>query len=570
MATKRVFVDPDNDTEIDIAKRTTVELDRGQRASVFRFMYYAYSGILTRLFPNPEPEITRNIHTSNQIMNIVHTAHNALRQDANNSGGLPDTIKGREMTVTHLGVQHTMPAAEALKIVKDSAARVQLDYVKPVDRDSRHWWGTAAPIMTFFSMNSARRNELRVGHSTFPVKKSTTGNTTTERLVQSSTYGVLPPHHVLCSGISYNPSKRASMAQSVGVITAAVSLASTTNTQFQRKWKEALNRAAGHVPFISQLSNAIAGQRASAVAGTISALADIMLVITSRHAHRATFPFCFYQTLVDSDFVIPKRTPSEDKPVEQAAKKTKPATESTPPSESSSTETAAEMEVTLPAKDLRMMDIADALDFSGKGMIWFHNAAAKFIWTFPQTESSDANMIAQINFHAIFDTFSEDLGVLETITNCNSWLRRSDLAGCFRGLGSSKKATKFYLPSFILYSKLSSASGTDYLAGSASQIVAAPVFAGIRNVQYLELLRGRLTSHGNVMPSSMSLQGIEAALQRLKAVLDQKVNSNQGRTRVGTVPWRVPEGNNFPFADGPESTTIVTASNKFFLADNIQ
>ena len=58
------------------------------------------------------------IHTSNQVMTILHTYHNVLRQHVNNVDGLSDTISGKQMTVTHRGIVHSIPSEEALKIVQ--------------------------------------------------------------------------------------------------------------------------------------------------------------------------------------------------------------------------------------------------------------------------------------------------------------------------------------------------------------------------------------------------------------------------------------------------------------------
>ena len=84
------------------------------------------------------------------------------------------------------------------------------------------------------------------------------------------------------------------------------------------------------------------------------------------------------------------------------------------------------------------LQIADALDFSGKGMIWLHDISTKKKWEFTRTDEGSLAMMEQVNSHAIFDTFSEDLSVFEAITTFKNWFHRSKISGAFCGLGTVK------------------------------------------------------------------------------------------------------------------------------------
>lgn len=101
---------------------------------------------------------------------------------------------------------------------------------------------------------------------------------------------MLSAHHILLEGISFPPQKRSSMAQSLGPMTTAIMVAKNGNSvQFGQKWKDALTRDCSHVPEIQTIVNLISGKNPSETRRILRALADLIMVTTSRNAHRAFF-----------------------------------------------------------------------------------------------------------------------------------------------------------------------------------------------------------------------------------------------------------------------------------------
>ena len=68
------------------------------------------------------------------------------------------------------------------------------------------------------------------------------------------------------------------MAQSLGTTANLYLIA--THTIYQKKWKDALNWAAAHIPFITHISNEIAGKHAS-VAQSLDTTANLYLIATN-------------------------------------------------------------------------------------------------------------------------------------------------------------------------------------------------------------------------------------------------------------------------------------------------
>jgi hypothetical protein len=56
------------------------------------------------------------------------------------------------------------------------------------------------------------------------------------------------------------------------------------------KWKSACKRALSHILLIDEILSVLKGKKASECSTIISNIADILLLTTSRQAHRAFFP----------------------------------------------------------------------------------------------------------------------------------------------------------------------------------------------------------------------------------------------------------------------------------------
>lgn len=153
-------------------------------------------------------------------------------------------------------------------------------------------------MITFMCSHKLRRDELRVGHANMPINKKKDE----EKYVSIKQYGLDGPHHILLEGISFPPEKRSSMTQSLGPMTTAIMLSKHgSSVQFGQKWKDALARDCAHIPEIQSIVNMISGKQPSDIKGLLRALADLLLITTSRNAHRAFFSICMVTNYLITD-----------------------------------------------------------------------------------------------------------------------------------------------------------------------------------------------------------------------------------------------------------------------------
>lgn len=86
-ATKRRLVSATNtDQDLPSAKRLPFQLDDSKKKKVHKFLAASFLGIAGAC-QNADQAI-KNIHLSQQILSTMNTAHNILRQKANNTGNL--------------------------------------------------------------------------------------------------------------------------------------------------------------------------------------------------------------------------------------------------------------------------------------------------------------------------------------------------------------------------------------------------------------------------------------------------------------------------------------------------
>lgn len=154
-------------------------------------------------------------------------------------------------------------------------------------------------MITFMCSHKLRRDELLVGHANMPINKKKDE----EKYVSIKQYGLDGPHHILLEGISFPPEKRSSMTQSLGPMTTAIMLSKHgSSVQFGQKWKDALARDCAHIPEIQSIVNMISGKQPSdIIKGLLRALADLLLITTSRNAHRAFFSICMVTNYLITD-----------------------------------------------------------------------------------------------------------------------------------------------------------------------------------------------------------------------------------------------------------------------------
>jgi len=208
---KRVFVDADDmNNAIPDKKRGRMELDKGQRDNVLRFVLASHLRI-GDLF-GMQANGFMNLHVSQQVTSIFCTVHNCLRQDALNTGTLRTAMESRNHAINCAGEKSPELSHKELKsVIKQLAESFELVYSRPEASDNNHWYGTISPILCFINMFKVRIGELRVGHSAMVARK-VDGKV---HYVSVSQYGFYPPHHINLEGISLPPEKKSGMTQSL-------------------------------------------------------------------------------------------------------------------------------------------------------------------------------------------------------------------------------------------------------------------------------------------------------------------------------------------------------------------
>ncbi len=229
-----------------------------------------------------------NVQRANVTMSYIFTLHRGMRHKSL----LIESAMRKQLDSTakwvYFGKEENMTNVTAAKIMVDTLAIFKFTYAKPPENDRNHWWGTIGPILSIAMLNKVRRDELRVGHSEMSVGIDNQGRMKTVNIAQ---WGLGPEHHILLEGITMPPSKRSAIAQSVGPMTALITLAKQRSQEkFEGKWANAMKRSMAHIPDIDDLIKGIEGKKASEVREVFRSVADLLLITESREANRASFP----------------------------------------------------------------------------------------------------------------------------------------------------------------------------------------------------------------------------------------------------------------------------------------
>lgn len=297
---KRIRVDADDSTkEVAEQRRGKIELDKTQRDNIIRWILACHIHITAKITKAPDinNEMFKNVHISEQVTSIFVTIHTCLRQESLSSGDLRRTMEDKSYSIQTGGiVAGTMTHLEGIEIVKAIATDFGLIYTNPAKKDSNHWYGTAAPIISFLNMFKVRLVELNVGHGTFTTQKD--ANST--RVTSTSYYGFYSVHHPLLEGISIPPEKKSGMAQLLGPLTSLICLARSDNDQrYSNRWRAAVKRDFSFIPEIDSIIEVCCGKPDQEVKGLYTLLADIILITTSLEAKRASFPACMMYMLLE-------------------------------------------------------------------------------------------------------------------------------------------------------------------------------------------------------------------------------------------------------------------------------
>lgn len=106
------------------------------------------------------------------------------------------------------------------------------------------------------------------------------------------TYGLTSEYHILLEGLTVPPSRKSSLAQSLGPMTIMIMLLNQKgNERYEKKWKDAAKRVISHVPDSDDIIKALSGKKVSESRELMNALADILLIAGGREANRISFPW---------------------------------------------------------------------------------------------------------------------------------------------------------------------------------------------------------------------------------------------------------------------------------------
>ncbi|BES98457.1 Hypothetical protein NTJ_11272 [Nesidiocoris tenuis] len=262
---KIVNVDDPSEERPDV-RRNQYLPNQGLKKQVVAFLVHAHLKVGNQLGVTDLTDLTKWTNVSSVIAN----AHTALRQEANPAGRgkigekLKD-ILGEDGKTIKLNVEDLKTTIRGL------AASFDLHYTyNPNNRE--HWWGMAAPFLSFMKLFKHRLNEVRNGSEYFPIHKSLTEI----KQVGIRQYGLNGAHHTILDGISYPPHKRSATAQSLGPMTQLITLALCRGTtDYSAKWKLAVTRSLAHLPRSKEIGAYVCGKRAIELAPLFTTIATL-------------------------------------------------------------------------------------------------------------------------------------------------------------------------------------------------------------------------------------------------------------------------------------------------------
>lgn len=407
---RKVVSFDDRDTEVQESKRQRVELDETTKLRVIKAIAIIYRYATTKYGLDPF-----NLHVSAQISNIVLTAFRRMKQEISSQGNLR-VHDSKNFTVMHLGSEISIPRKEIEQLLREVFTWMNLPMSAPTKSEKSHWWGTMMPYMAYCCGWKHRLDELRVGHSKFPVGKK--GDERQE--VKTSEFGIGSKYHIFCEGISFPPEVRSSMAQSVGPITAIIGLVKETKgSKFVKKQRDAVARAFTHLdPQLDPVLDALERSTAASASPLVLALAKLCMVIPPRNQRRAFFPMAWISLLALTD---------EETKHYMCKFKTTEGSEGT----SSRMETEIKEACYTPStlfvdkeQKIPATENMNLWDHSGKGAILNYNSIADVAWKFPKVKEHSDEIASQAVFHAVWGTYCEDLSLLQWMTTEKKWFKR--------------------------------------------------------------------------------------------------------------------------------------------------
>lgn len=235
-----------------------------------------------------ERETLADISSMEAITGLLTSIHNSLRQELNGGQG---SIGSKVMNDLKIG-EKTIAKADVIAIVKRIAKLYGLEYIKGAE-----WLGTFGPMLSLVRGFTFNTIEARVG-----VDKVQLGNVGGQMsATYVSNYGVMPEHQVLGVGMSYPPTLKSNLPNTLGPAVSLIQLIRTPNN-YQDKWKRVVKRHISHIPdadvIIDSLSRA---KTAAECRSLVKMILDILLLTTPRTTNRAFIPAAMFTYVTHAD-----------------------------------------------------------------------------------------------------------------------------------------------------------------------------------------------------------------------------------------------------------------------------
>lgn len=178
---------------------------------------------------------------------------------------------------------------------------------------------------------------------------------------------------------------------------------------------------------------------------------------------------------------------------------------------------------------------AKHVDFSGKGAFMLYKLACMTKVRLSSVFTED--MARQVIFHSWWGTALEDFSLLQQITDCNRWLKRSEYGTAFQRIGSKELGATFELVNYVRYAKLASANLSGLLVNNTEQVAYSTKFSGKQEithpVSFFKLLEEEQMQHSIVT----TVIGAANDLRHTVRKISEKIKSQNSMQQVGTVPW---------------------------------
>lgn len=267
---KRSYVDSSGNNELPNPKRTNIEMDKSEKLRCLAYLTTVFNVLLHSLAEDKEDLLFVNLGC--QISSCIYTCHTMLRQHSNGAQTFYNKYAGAQgKFILYNKSEKTIAYADILKLMEGVAGALNIPYKSAV-KTTKSWYGTFNPILSFFQMFMPRLKELRVGHAELPRGKTEKGDA---KCTPVSLFGVSPAHHVLLEGISFTPSMKSTVAQSLGPATAWIMLTLSEKAMYRRKWEQAVKRNSMNFPDIDEGIAAAAGMGADRTKNLIAAACNL-------------------------------------------------------------------------------------------------------------------------------------------------------------------------------------------------------------------------------------------------------------------------------------------------------